>query len=340
LRSCPSTGPTKIEGEDAKYFRVYFGLRKFPGGGGRRELYAISEPVDLLEGSSIRNPLQQLRERFHPLFYARKSPVGRFVIRMVDLPVWLSIPHVSFKVRGRLVTHGLAFAAIGSQEPGSEALALVCIDRLKLESFWDVGANIGYYTWLLKSASLGLRAVMFEAAPANAQLICRTLKRNQLPGVELIAAGASDRQGEGYLRVDSLAGATSTLDNSAEQTFEEQHWGIPSEKAAISLVTIDDERSHRLRVDFLKIDVEGHEAAVLRGAQHTISSDQPIVFIECFHPDHACLADLEREGYRFVDSDRLKAQVDSETTNYFGFPPKFHSSIDLLLKQARERLDA
>jgi hypothetical protein len=49
---------------------------------------------------------------------------------------------------------------------------------------------------------------------------------------------------------------------------------------------------------------------------------------------------LEREGYRFVDGDRLKAQVDSETTNYFGFPRKFHSSIDLLLKQARERLEA
>ena len=284
--------------------------------------------------------MQQLRERFHPLYYARKSAAGRFVIRLVDLPVWLSIPDVSFKVRGRLVTHGLAFAAIGSQEPGSEALALACIDRLKLQSFWDVGANIGYYTWLLKSASPGLRAVLIEASPANAELVRSTLRRNQLPDVELIAAGASDCQGDGYLRVDSLAGATSTLDQSAEQTFEEQHWGIPSGKTPIPLVTIDDERSRRLSVDFLKIDVEGHEAAVLRGARRTISSDEPILFVECFHPEHACLGYLEREGYRFVDGDRLQAQVDSETTNYFGFPRKFHSNIDLLLKQARERLRA
>jgi FkbM family methyltransferase len=284
--------------------------------------------------------LQQLRERFHPLYYARKSAAGRFVIRLVDLPVWLSIPDVSFKVRGRLVTHGLAFAAIGSQELGSEALALACIDRLKLESFWDVGANIGYYTWLLRSASPGLRAVLFEASPGNAEFVRTTLERNQLPDVELIAAGASDCQGDGYLRVDSLAGATSTLDQSAKQTFEEQHFGIPSAKTPISLVTIDDERSRRLRVDFLKIDVEGHEAAVLRGAQRTISSDQPILFVECFHPEHACLGYLEQEGYRFVDGDRLKAQVDSETTNYFGFPRKFHSNIDLLLKKARERLKA
>lgn len=272
------------------------------------------------------------------MYYARKSTTGRFAIRMVDLPFWLSIPDVKFRVRGRLVTHGLAFAAIGSQEPGSEALALACIDRLKLESFWDVGANIGYYTWLLKSASPGLRAVLFEASPANAELVRATLERNRLADVELIAAGASDRQGEGHLRVDSLAGATSTLDHSTEQTFEEQHWGIRAGTTPIRLVTIDDERSRRLRVDFLKIDVEGHEAAVLEGAQHTIFSDQPIIFVECFHPEHECLKGLEWEGYRFVDGDRLKPQVNTDTTNYFGFPRRFHHQIDLLLDQARTRL--
>jgi hypothetical protein len=59
----------------------------------------------------MRNPLQQLRERFHPLYYARKSAMGRFAIRLADKPVWLSVSGISFKVRGRLVTHGLAFAA-------------------------------------------------------------------------------------------------------------------------------------------------------------------------------------------------------------------------------------
>jgi FkbM family methyltransferase len=284
--------------------------------------------------------LQQLREHFHPLYYARKSATGRRMIRLVDLPVWFSVRDVGFKVRGRLITHGLVLAAVGSQEPESKALALACIDRLKLESFWDVGANIGYYTWLLKSSSPELRAVLFEASPANAEFVRATLKRNYLPEVELIAAGASDCPGEGYLRVDSLAGTTSTLDPSTEMTFEEQHWGVPSGKTLIPLVTIDDERSRRQKVDFLKVDVEGHEAAVLRGAQRTITSDQPVLFIECFHPEHACLADLEREGYRFVDADRLKPQIDSETTNYFGFPPRFHTHINLLIDEARARLKA
>ena len=189
------------------------------------------------------------------------------MIRLVDLPVWLSVLDVGFKVRGRLVTHGwfLLRSDLRSQDPRSKALALACVERLKLESFWDVAANIGYYTWLLKSASPALRAVLFEASPANAHLVRTTLNRNKLLDVELIAAGASDIQGEGYLRVDSLAGTTSTLDNSTEQTWEEEHWGVAPGRTPIPLVTIDDERSRRPRVDFLKTDVEGHEAAVLRG---------------------------------------------------------------------------
>src|SRR5271168_4752232 len=93
-----------------------------------------------------------IREKFHPLFYARKFALGRYVIRLVDRPIWMSIPEVHFKIRGRLITHGLAFAATGSQERNPEALALTCVRQLRPRSFWDVGANIGYYSWLLKSA--------------------------------------------------------------------------------------------------------------------------------------------------------------------------------------------
>jgi FkbM family methyltransferase len=293
-----------------------------------------------LKAWSVRNQLRKLRENFHPLYHLRKSGLGRRSIGLLDFPVWLSLPGVNFKVRGQLLTHGLGFAATGSSEQGSESLALICVDVLNLESFWDVGANIGYYTWLLKSAAPQLRCLLFEASPQNAEFVQSTLDKNRLPNVELVAAGASDRLGEACLRVDSLAGATSTLDESATQTFEEQHFGVSSAKIAIALVTIDSERHRRQRVDFLKIDVEGHEAAVLRGAEQTILSDQPILFVECFHSGHPCLQNLELQGYRFVDSDRLRIEFDSSTANYFGFPRKFHSKIDPLLNQARERLKA
>ena len=286
----------------------------------------------------MRNPLRTLRDLFHPLYYLRKFALGRWLIRLADRRVWLSIPGVGFKVRGRLVTHGLAYSAAGSNEPVAEALALACVHCLQLKSFWDVGANIGFYTWLLKSASPTLRGVLIEASPSNADLVRETLKRNRFSDLELIAAGASDANGQGVLRVDSEAGATSTLDHGAEQTFEEQHWGVPSERVAIPLITIDEERSRRAPIDFMKIDVEGHEAAVLRGAQKAISSDQPVLFVECFHPDRACLKPLQSLGYKFIDADRLSENPEPETSNFFGFPPKFHDAIDMLLRAAGERL--
>jgi FkbM family methyltransferase len=286
----------------------------------------------------MRHPLRTLRDLFHPLYYMRKFAAGRWMIRLADAPAWLSIPGIRFKVRGRLVTHGLAFSAAGSNEPAAEALALTCVDRLQLKSFWDVGANIGFYTWLLKSANPALSAVLIEASPSNADLVRKTLERNQLRDVELIAAGASDCKGFGVLRVDSEAGATSTLDDAAKETFQEQHWGVPSERLAISLITIDEERAGRSCIDFIKIDVEGHEAAVLRGAQKTICADQPVLFVECFHPDRACLKPLEGLGYKFVDGDRLAETSEGPTSNYFGFPTRYHEAIGPVLQAAHERL--
>ncbi len=95
----------------------------------------------------------------------RKFALGRYAIRVVDRPIWMGIPGVSFQIRGRMITHGLAFAATGSQERNSEVLALACLRQLHLRSFWDVGANIGYYSWLLKSATPDLNVVLFEHFP-------------------------------------------------------------------------------------------------------------------------------------------------------------------------------
>jgi FkbM family methyltransferase len=279
--------------------------------------------------------LRYVREQFHPLFYLRKWPIGRLAIRILDRPVWLSIPNVNFQVRGKNITHGLAFAATGSQERAPQALALACVSQLKIDAFWDVGANIGYYTWLLKSAAPQLRAVLFEPFEPNCKLIRETLNRNSLPNLEFVAAGASDHSGTGTLFTDGIAGATSSLESSTK-TFEERHCGVVAGRESIPLISLDEERPRLGAVDFIKIDVEEHEAAVLRGAIQTIARDQPILFIECNHPGKTCLQPLIAElGYRFVDADRLSLELNEGSRDFFCFPKRFQPRVDSLLDQAR-----
>lgn len=284
----------------------------------------------------MQNLVRKVRQQFHPLFYARKSRFGRLAIHMIDRPVWLAIKDVNFKVRGRLLTHGLAFAAIGSQEINPEALAMTCMQQLDLHSFWDVGANIGYYSWLMKTIRPEIEVVLLEPLPSNLALIKNTIQRHAFPRLTLIPAAASDSSGEGVLNADVLAGATSTLEQEGT-TFEERHWGIASSPIKISLVSIDAIHPGHDRIDFMKIDVEGHEKSVLQGASETIASDQPIIFIECGHPGHPCLNSLIAAGYTIVNADKLSLECTESGSNYFCIPPRFSSSVEMLLTTAREK---
>ena len=289
--------------------------------------------------SRLRALIRFARERFHPLFYARKSRLGRLLIRLADRPVWLSIPQVGFKVRGRLITHGLGFAMSGSMEKNPEALVHACISKLALRSFWDVGANIGHYSWLMKSADPNMELVLIEPLPENAALIRETITHHSLSHTTLIVAGASDSTGQGILHADKMAGATSSLEQQ-DQTFEERHWGVIASTLPVTLTTVDGVRTAHRPVDFMKIDVEGHEESVIRGAYETIRRDQPILFVECGHLGQTCLRRLEIEGYRIVDADRLSIKIAEHSTNFFCFPMRFTGFIDELLQQAREESDA
>lgn len=281
----------------------------------------------------MQNIIRIIRRKFHPLYYARKSGIGRLAIRLIDRPRWLKVKGVGFKVRGRLLTHGLAFAVTGSQEVNPEALVSVSMRELQLRSFWDVGANIGHYTWLMKTIRPSIEAVLFEPLPANAALIKETLRKNQFQQTTLIEAGVSSSPGEGILNSDTLAGATSTLENQ-EKTFEERHFGFIPREMKIALVTIDEIRKAHCPVDLMKIDVEGHEADVLRGGHATIQSDQPILMIECGHRDHACLNVLVSLGYTIVNADRIGERCDASTSNYFCIPQRFASQCSSLLEMA------
>ena len=128
----------------------------------------------------------------------------------------------------------------------------------------DIGGWYGPWTRRLRHRAG--RVVVIEPTPLH-QVLRRTLP----PRVEVIAAAASDSCGEAELWVphaDAGVRGVSSL----------HRRGIHGESIKVPLVRVDD--LGLSQVTFIKIDVDGHEVPVLRGAEAVIKADRPGLLIE------------------------------------------------------------
>jgi FkbM family methyltransferase len=128
---------------------------------------------------------------------------------------------------------------------------------------YDLGANAGFYT-LLASKLVGPtgRVVAFEPVPRNLGYLRRHLALNQCDNVTVVAAAVSDRSGRARFH-DGPAHTVGTLAEDGE--YE------------VDVVTLDDVSGVTPQV--IKIDVEGAEAAALRGAGRLLREARPIVLV-------------------------------------------------------------
>ena len=150
----------------------------------------------------------------------------------------------------------------------------------------DVGAHVGYYT-LLSAVLAGPsgRVVAFEPDPANASFLRRHVALNRLGQVTVEEAAVSDRAGTARFGRGSGSG---TGHLAGEGGVE------------VRTVTVDGVCGEQgLTPSAIKIDVEGAEAAVLRGARETLARARPVVFLSTHGPEaHAASLALLRElGY-------------------------------------------
>ena len=126
----------------------------------------------------------------------------------------------------------------------------------------DVGAWYG--PWTRRMAAYADRVVAIEAHPELAELLRRTV-----PGVDVRHGAASDRGGEIALSVPAAGPALGL--SSVESTGSGLSITVP--RIAIDDLGLDEVR-------FMKMDVEGHEHAALRGAAGTIARHRPLVLLE------------------------------------------------------------
>ena len=143
----------------------------------------------------------------------------------------------------------------------------------------DVGAHKGgYLYWMRRAVGTGGRVVGFEPQPTLASMLERRRAHLRWSNVTIENLGVSSAPGRLELIVPGGSGATSP-----GATFEKAMKSEPHETHAVDVVTIDAyaERAGLSRVDLIKIDVEGHEREVFRGAGATLDRFGPTVLMEC-----------------------------------------------------------
>jgi FkbM family methyltransferase len=165
---------------------------------------------------------------------------------------------------------------------------------------WDIGANVGLFSFA--AASLGAQVVAVEADIWLANLMQRSVLLNKLP-VTVLPAAVSDRQGVSKLYLSDHGRASNSLSGSG-----------PTQ--TVVTVTLDWMLDHFAAPQVLKIDVEGAEYAVLSGAGKVLRS-RPLIFCEVTE-HHDLIGELLRgAGYEFYaarESNRQPLQRPSRDT--------------------------
>ncbi len=193
----------------------------------------------------------------------------------------------------------------------------------------DVGGNIGYLT-VIFSALVGPtgRVEVFEPSPDNLKYLCRNVASRA--NVEVFDCALSESVGQASFFVENLTGQNSSLVNDyAPLGRNAATSGISPRVREITVPTdtLDNRYAEADRLDFLKLDVEGGEVFVLRGATDVLRRLRPIVFLE-ISLDHDEILDLLKQNdYVLTTPTGAAARVDEEKANYFAFHRTQHAQL-------------
>ncbi len=163
----------------------------------------------------------------------------------------------------------------GGYEAPLPMLLSAVVGRVK-GRFLDVGANNGLYSILACNANPQITVTAFEPYPPVLAVLRSNIAANHLAErIEIKEFALSDHRGEAPLYLPDQAHGLLETSCSLESDF------IPSSeeifKAKIEKL---DDLADIKNVSVIKVDIEGHECAFLRGAQRTLRRDRPIIFAE------------------------------------------------------------
>ncbi len=201
--------------------------------------------------------------------------------------------------------------------------------KVKATRFLDIGANIGVYAIYLGDLPSIRRIDAFEPAPDTFLLLEENRAIQAREGMVVHSVALSDQDGSVKFAIyGDIAGNNAVLETSV-------HGRAPDRVERVDCKRLDQLIDARGETFVCKIDVEGHEAAVIRGGQDFLKGNRGVLQIECFPRQRQQLRALMEElGYRYV----FRAQSDLYFTNLED-PSRVADIQEILFSEVAAALD-
>lgn len=144
-------------------------------------------------------------------------------------------------------------------------------------TFFDIGANAGVFSFAIASEFSKLHIHSFEPGPTLFKCLSATFTDKNFPNVKTHRLAVSDTRSTATLFGDKKNhGGHSLVKEQITSDIEAEH--------QVETTTIDNfiQENSINSLDVIKMDIQGHEGAALKGGALSIQKHRPIVLIECF----------------------------------------------------------
>ena len=151
---------------------------------------------------------------------------------------------------------------------------LTTLDSVRNKDIIDAGGYVGD-TALLFSSYTDKNIHVFEASPSNMDIIRETIRLNHLDNIVPVSKALGEKSGTATFSLGER--------NSCNSLVERPGYNYPNH-IEVPVITLDDYvRENNLEVGLIKVDIEGGEQLLLKGAVETIRTQHPILLISIYH---------------------------------------------------------
>jgi FkbM family methyltransferase len=207
-----------------------------------------------------------------------------------------SAVHVAVKVRNQC--NAIIASSVNEGSRFDRNGELWAIEQIAPHSrfFVDVGANIGNWAQAFATRMPGEpQGLLIEPSPEAAAALRSWIERAGLSKLEIVQAAASDRVGSCSFFIEPGAGEMSS--------FLAEHSSPQAQRIMVCTTTLDDELQERnvSSIDFLKIDAEGYDLHVLRGAAKYIQEQRISVIQFEYNSPWQLVGSTLRSAYELLE---------------------------------------